>query len=148
MGCGAEVRLREEIPLSGAMGTRVVEATNEGVVLSAPLEPNMNHRATAFGGSVSALALLAGWMLVDLRLGEADHHAHTVVQSSDVRFLLPARETFEAHATVPDDDAWLRFVRTLERKRRARLRLQVEVRCGAALVATVDAAYVSLTDGA
>lgn len=145
-GGGAEARLHQEIPLSAAMGTRVVEATPGGVVLAAPLEPNVNHRATAFGGSVAALALLAGWMLVDARLQEPDLRAHTVVQTSEVRFLAPAEADLEARALPPEEPAWARFLRTLRRRGRARLRVEVEVRAGDVVVATLHGAYVSFLD--
>ena len=38
------------------------------VVIEAPLAPNINHRKTVFGGSASALGILAAWSLVHLRL--------------------------------------------------------------------------------
>jgi thioesterase domain-containing protein len=139
--------IHEEIPLSAAMGTQVVVATPESVVLAAPLAPNVNHRATAFGGSVAALALLAGWTLVDLRLRGTDIRAHTVVQTGDIHFLAPAKTGLEARAFPPEEEAWRRFLTTLERWGRARLRLRVEVHSGGERVATLDAAYVSLTNG-
>lgn len=53
--------LHRQIPLSAAMQVSVVSATLDSVVLSAPLAPNINHKYTAFGGSVSALGILAAW---------------------------------------------------------------------------------------
>ena len=141
-----EESIHEDIPLSAAMGTRVVVATPESVVLTAPLAPNVNHRATAFGGSVAALAMLAGWTLLDARLQETEIRAHTVVQASDMHFLAPAKASLEARAFPPEDQAWRRFLTTLERWGRARLRLRVEVHSNGERVATLDAAYVSLTD--
>jgi thioesterase domain-containing protein len=138
--------IHEEIPLSAAMGTQVVVATPESVVLAAPLAPNVNHRATAFGGSVAALAMLAGWTLVDVRMRDTGIRAHTVVQTGDVRFLAPAKASLEARAFPPEDEAWRRFLTTLRRWRRARIRLRVEVRSDGELVATLDGAYVSLAD--
>jgi thioesterase domain-containing protein len=60
--------LHEHIPLSRAMGVEVVEATWDGVSLRAPLAPNINHRETVFGGSASAVAILAAWALLYVRL--------------------------------------------------------------------------------
>ena len=50
------------------MQVAVVSAAADAVTLSAPLAPNINHRSTAFGGSVSTLAILSAWSLVNLRL--------------------------------------------------------------------------------
>ncbi|RYE53550.1 MAG: hypothetical protein EOP18_08925, partial [Rhizobiaceae bacterium] len=54
------------------MQVRVVAASVERVTLSAPLAPNINHRATVFGGSASAVAILSAWSLLHLRLS-SDH---------------------------------------------------------------------------
>jgi thioesterase domain-containing protein len=56
-----EAYLHEHIPLSGNMVVRVVCCDESGVTPAAPLEPNINHRHTMFGGSVSALAIRAAW---------------------------------------------------------------------------------------
>ena len=60
--------LHQHIPLSQAMDVTVVEASPHQVVLSAPLAPNINHRDTVFGGSASAVAILAAWSMLHLRL--------------------------------------------------------------------------------
>jgi hypothetical protein len=60
--------LHEHIPLSRAMGVAVDSATTDGVRLRAPLAPNINHRETVFGGSASALCILAAWQRLDAML--------------------------------------------------------------------------------
>ena len=119
-------------------------ADERGVVLEAPLAPNLNHRATAFGGSVAAQAILAGWALVHLTLDRDGVVARTVIQKSDVAYLEPIEEDFQAHAAPVPDAAWRRFRRTLDRFGRARLRVQVEVRCRATVVARLRGEYVAL----
>lgn len=59
-----EKYLHGHIPLSKAMEVAVVQVQPEGVILSAPLAPNINHRDTVFGGSASAVAILAAWSLL------------------------------------------------------------------------------------
>jgi thioesterase domain-containing protein len=60
--------LHERIPLSRAMEVAVREAGSDGVVLYAPLAPNINHRDTVFGGSASAVAILAAWSALYVRM--------------------------------------------------------------------------------
>jgi len=50
-----QTSLHERIPLSRAMGVTVPQAEPTGVVLSAPLAPNVNHSGTVFGGSAAAV---------------------------------------------------------------------------------------------
>ena len=51
--------LRTRIPLAHAMGVEVRSLGEAGIELYAPLAPNTNHRDTVFGGSASAVAILA-----------------------------------------------------------------------------------------
>ena len=72
--------LHQHIPLSKAMQVSVVEVLPAGVVLSAPLAPNINHRDTVFGGSASALAILAAWSLLHTRLSGEGIASRLVIQ--------------------------------------------------------------------
>jgi hypothetical protein len=50
------------------MGIEVVVADPTSVMLRAPFAPNINHRETVFGGSASAVTILAAWALLYVRL--------------------------------------------------------------------------------
>ncbi|MEP6472510.1 MAG: YiiD C-terminal domain-containing protein, partial [Gemmatimonadota bacterium] len=63
--------LATEIPLAGRLGVTVVGTRDGALVLSAPLAFNRNHEGTAFGGSLNAVATLAGWSAVWLAVQEA-----------------------------------------------------------------------------
>ena len=84
------------------MGLKVMEASASKVVLSAPIEPNHNHKQTAFGGSLYSLAVLAGWSLLWIRLKEAGLQGHVVIASTDVQYLKPVKEDFRATAEADD----------------------------------------------
>src|SRR5580693_3454554 len=92
--------LYAHIPLSKAMALRVDSATPEKVQLSAPLAPNINHRETAFGGSVSALAILAAWTLLYLRLDAAQQKTRLVIRSNTMRYDAAATGDFSAAAKL------------------------------------------------
>jgi len=62
--------LHQHIPLSQHLGAAVEAYDGASLRLGAPLAPNLNHRSTAFGGSLSALAILSGWTLLHLNLRE------------------------------------------------------------------------------
>jgi thioesterase domain-containing protein len=112
--------LHDHIPLSKAMGVEVVEATDNGVTLVAPLAPNINHRETVFGGSASAVAILSAWTLMYLRLKNEQLNVRIVIQKNTMAYEHPITGTFTASATIPDTTAWRRFAETLKRKSRAR----------------------------
>ena len=146
MVADVEAYLRAQIPLSEAIDIRVLEAGPERVRIQAPLEPNLNHSATAFGGSVAALALLAGWTLVQTRLDREGLPARTVIHETSIRYDAPIESAFTAACEAPEPDAWIRFAGTLRRRGKARIRVTIRVECGGRVAATAEGAYVALAE--
>jgi len=118
-----ERTLHAEIPLTRAMGVRVVRADQNGLVIGAALAPNLNHKKTAFGGSLNSLATLACWGLIQLLVRDRGRTITVVIQESSVQFLKPVMRDFEAICPLPSDPVIERFLHMLERKGRARLAL-------------------------
>lgn len=139
-----EAYLHKHIPISGGIGCRVLGMSPEEVLLEAPLEPNINHRATAFGGSLSALAILAGWAMVHFRLRGDGVEVRTVIQESRVRYEKPVRAAFQARCHAPPDDVWDRFVRTVQRWGKGRIQMEVELTSDGCRVAGYTGTYVAL----
>jgi len=137
--------LHEHIPLSSAMQASVVASTPEAVELRAPLEPNINHRATAFGGSVSALAILAAWSLLHLRLKTVQKSCRLVIQRNSMEYELPIAGAFTARSTLEEPAEWEAFLRILARKGRARIAVRAIVASEGAAVGRFVGEFVALT---
>src|SRR2546423_4037907 len=95
--------LHEQIPITRAMGLRVVGNDENGFTVEAPVALNSNHLRTAFGGSINAVATLAGYGFLWMELNDAA--AHVVVAESSIKFLRPVRETIRATCLRPDAEA-------------------------------------------
>jgi thioesterase domain-containing protein len=135
--------LHEHIPLSKAMDVRVEQASSDEVVLSAPLAPNINHRDTVFGGSASALAILAAWALVHVRFGDDAGRCRVVIQRNSMEYLKPIFGRFAARCTIDDGETWSRFLRMLARKGRARLRLSSVLEAEGERVGVLEGEFVA-----
>lgn len=98
-----------------------VSVTADEVVLSAPLAPNINHRATVFGGSASALAILSAWSLLHTRLQIEQTACQLVIQRNTMEYSLPIDGAFRARATITEPGRWAGFLLMLSRKGRARI---------------------------
>ncbi|WP_288843263.1 YiiD C-terminal domain-containing protein [uncultured Deefgea sp.] len=122
-----EKTLHEEIPLTREIGIQVVHATTQRVQLNAPLSPNINHKCTAFGGSLYAVAVLAGWSMVFARLHAAGIHAHIVIQDAKIDYLLPVAETIHAECNVISDTDFAHCLKLFARKGRGRIALPVQI---------------------
>jgi thioesterase domain-containing protein len=139
-----EAYLHEHIPITAHMGIRVVRADLTGVTLSAPLEPNINHRSTVFGGSCASVAMLAAWALVLLRVRERGADARIVIQHGSIDYLTPIDAEFSATSHSPDEEPWSRFNRTLDRGRPARIELGSTVESEGVEVARFSGAYAAI----
>ena len=121
----AEEFFHQQIPITRAMGVRVVAHDEKGFVVEAPVALNSNHLRTAFGGSINAVATLAAYGLLWLELNEPA--LHVVVAESSIRFLRPVRETIRAICPRPDREVWKAFRVRLAEKGKAHIILRVNV---------------------
>src|SRR4051794_29183031 len=104
------------------MGVRVVSYDGATLVLEAPLAPNHNHLGTAFGGSLTAMATLAGYGLLWLELG--DPGAHVVIRESSANFRRPVVKSIRAIGHRPAEEEVLRFRQEFARKGKARMEVR------------------------
>lgn len=136
--------LHEHIPISAAMGIEVTRVTDDVVRLWAPLEPNINHRNTVFGGSAAAVGILSGWALLHVRLGHGGRLSRIVIQRSDVDYRHPIDGDFEASARAPNERDWTRFTSMIRRRGRGRITLEVQLERAGRLVGVCHGTYVVL----
>jgi thioesterase domain-containing protein len=136
--------LHGHIPLSQAMQITVLAVSPESVTLSAPLAPNINHRATVFGGSASAVAILAAWSLLHVRLAAAGIASRSVIQRNSMSYERPISGRFTALATAPPTQVWEQFLRTFERRGKARITLAAELHFGAAVAGRLEGEFVAM----
>jgi thioesterase domain-containing protein len=136
--------LHTHIPLSAAMHVTVLAVHADAVTLRAPLEPNINHRETAFGGSASALAILSAWSLLHTRLQAEGVERQLVIQRNTMEYDLPIQGAFEATATLSDPGDWAKFLRMLARKGRSRITVGSVLQFGGRAVGRFSGEFVAL----
>lgn len=142
-----EQYLHDHIPLSKAMGASVVEVTEVSLLLKAPLGPNINYRETVFGGSASALAILAAWSLLHTRLRGAGFTCRLVIQRDTMEYELPIPGAFMARAFLDPQADWDAFLHMLTRKGKARIAVVADLEHGGQRVGRFVGHFVAL-DGA
>jgi thioesterase domain-containing protein len=111
--------LHSKIPITRALGVRVEEYDGQRLVLGAPLQANINHLGTAFGGSLHALAVLSGYGLLWLELKETD--CHIVIRESTIYYDRPVRDEIRAVCLRPETVE--EFKRSFQQKGKARITL-------------------------
>ncbi|WP_319380887.1 thioesterase domain-containing protein [Thiomicrorhabdus sp.] len=120
-------RLNQDIPLTKHMGIEIRSYDGETLSLQAPLDRNINHKQTAFGGSLYSISVLTGWSLIYLILQESGLEGHIVIQKTQTRFLLPVSTDLMTECRITDPQDKTRFLKTYRRKGLARLHLEVSI---------------------
>ena len=123
---------------------QVQRSSAEHVVLSAPLTPNINNHSTVFGGSASAVAILAAWSLLHIRLKQAGLQCRLLIQQNTMKYEQPIANTFIASSCVEYDSAWAKFQEMLKRKKRARISVKVTIQCQGEKVGEMSGDFVAL----
>jgi len=121
--------LRREIPLSGAMGLVVSSCESHGLILHAPLSPNLNHTSTAFGGSLYSAAALACWGMLHATLAGQGLQARILIRNGEMTYAKPVDADFSVHCQGPDPDTLAHAAAALTRRGKARVPMSADVRC-------------------
>jgi thioesterase domain-containing protein len=139
-----EQYLHQHIPLSRTMAISVTAIDESGIILSAPLLPNINHRSTAFGGSISAVAILSAWTFVHVRLQILSIPCRIVIQSNSIEYVMPIEEEFQAHCINPPQQNWERFISAVSKRGKGRIILNAKVYSRGVLSAIFQGEYVAI----
>ncbi|WP_350648011.1 YiiD C-terminal domain-containing protein [Pseudomonas sp. HY13-MNA-CIBAN-0226] len=120
--------LHHDIPLTRDMGLKVLDWHDQQLRLHLPLEANVNHKSTMFGGSLYCAAVLAGWGWLHLRLREEGiEDGHIVIQEGQISYPLPVTMDAIAICQAPGAAQWKKFLAMYRRYGRARLTLQSRI---------------------
>ena len=116
--------IKESIPLLSSMEVNFDYFQNGELIISCPLEPNINDKGTAFGGSIAALATICGWLYTTLHARTVVENCAAVIADSHLTYHAPGKGKISAQcqATVPNE-----FFDRLSNHRKAKLELAVEL---------------------
>jgi thioesterase domain-containing protein len=117
--------LHGKIPITRALGVKVEDYDGRRLILSAPLDANVNHLGTAFGGSLNALAVLSGYGLLWLELQDDD--CHLVIRASSISYERPVRGELRAICALPGAEELAEFKQTFQQKGKARIALAATI---------------------
>lgn len=134
--------LHSEIPLTKAIGIEVREYTESSLSLYAPLENNINHKCTAFGGSLYSVSVLTGWGLIYLLLKQHDLSGHIVIHESNTRFLKPVTSEIISKCSFDSDSHYQRFIKMYKKKGKARIQLESRITCNTETSVIFKGSYV------
>jgi len=113
----------------------------DGVVCSAPLEPNRNIHQTAFAGSISSLMIICGWLQVQAWVEKYHPEAKIVLKSFELDYRRPVQSSMLIRSLPPDESEWDRLKVSLDQKGRGIIRIPVEIRDGENILDRFEGLY-------
>lgn len=137
--------LLRHIPISVAMRVIVESASNEQIIISDPFQNNINHKNTVIGGSLHAVATLPCWSLLHVNLLSLfDRNIQIVIARSEVFYIASVNSDFKAKCCMPDSLEWERFQKILQKKGKARLKLNAKIFQDSQLCVNYSGQFVAL----
>lgn len=136
--------LNRHVPLFRAMQGRLERCDADGVAIRAPLEPNLNDKGIAFGGSMAAIAALSGWALTAGLLRQHGESAEILIGECQLKFLRPVRGEIIAEGVWPEAAISQSFVDSYRTRGKARWSVEVLIRADGEPAMTFTGQYAAL----
>ena len=136
--------LHQQIPMTRQMGILVQSFSTEGVIATAPLEVNINHQQSVFGGSIAALGIVTGFVAIWGNLKLRAIPAELVIQHSETDFSKPGMGDMEARSRKISDTALKSFTTALASAGRARILVTSDIFSGGKLIASNTGTFVAI----
>ena len=132
------------IPITRAMGIKVINYDGERLELSAPLAPNINDKGTAFGGSISCILTLAAWGVVWIACARENLACDIVIHKGEITYHKPVTVDLQAVCKLPAKAEMEDFMARFNKKGRARLGLRSELLVEGDIMTEFDCQYAAL----
>lgn len=117
----------DHLPITQFMGLEVESYDGDTLILTAPLEPNINDKQTAFGGSLYNTAVMACWGMIYLKTQEKNIQCNQVVTEGRMKYIAPVDGRIRAICHAPSEEELTSFFEHFERKGKARISLEAAI---------------------
>lgn len=128
----------ETIPISEHMGIVLHQYSGKTLEARASLNKNINLHGTMFAGSIYSLATLTGWGMIYLQLKERGLNGEIVLGDGKIHYHKPVTAQPRAISNIESLKGKFSY---LERNKKCRVELQVNVKDGDAAVAEFFGVY-------
>lgn len=113
--------ISEKIPVTRHLHFHIHVDDDRLPVLEVPLQPNINHLGTAFGGSLSMLCTIEGWCCMYLLLEDFGLKADILIQKSNIVFHSPVENDFNVTCELAEQSRLNTFLQTFRRFGKSRI---------------------------
>ena len=130
------------LPISKYLNMRVGEYTGDTFTLSIDLQPSINDKLTAFGGSLYCVSVMNCWGMCYLQARDRGINPNLVVAHAEIDYLAPVNDqVIVATCHDPEDINWSDFFDSFYSSGSARAKLSSEIKCGGKSAVKFNAHY-------
>lgn len=140
-----EEYLYYHIPITRALGVIAVAFSEKKVKFKAPLSNNINHRSTAFGGSISSLLITTGWSYLRMLFDGEENVPRIVIGRSATNYVRPIIDDFTSELIIPEKETIKKFREMYKRFGKARITLKAEIRKEGNVLAEFEGDFVVMS---
>lgn len=122
--------IQREIPITKAMGISFESFAESNCLISVPLEPNHNHKGTAFGGSLYSASTAACYgILYYLQVQNNLTNYDLLLGSGEIKYLKPVTTNFKVRGHL-DENEWQKLILKLDRQGFGKIEIKAHVFIG------------------
>ena len=120
----------EHLPITDYLKMRVDQFSGDSFSLAIDLQPSINDKLTAFGGSLYCLCVMNGWGMAYLQARRRGINPNMVVSHGEIDYTAPVSDEYiVARCETRSETDWRGFFERLDTHGRATVSLQSEVIC-------------------
>lgn len=136
--------LRTEIPIAQTIGIRNFTLSENHFSFELPLQPNINHKGTLFGGSLYSAGALAcyGLFLSEIRAKDFGTN-NIVISEGSMKYVAPVDQDAVVRASWSSPEEKQEFFDTLAAKNRARVLMRAKIEINGKLCAEFSGYFVA-----
>ena len=121
-------KLYTEIPLTKMMEIKIQDYNEQELITTAPLNPNINDKGTAFGGSLSTITIISAWSLCWLISKELGFGSNNIVIiKNETSFKKPVTKDIVCHTKKLSFEEIKTLKQKLEIKKSASIKIESKI---------------------
>ncbi|MFK8012171.1 MAG: YiiD C-terminal domain-containing protein [Marinicellaceae bacterium] len=120
--------LHQSIPITQDMGLMVDNVSGNTLKVRAPLSNNINDKGSVFGGSSSALMIIAAWSLIKIKCDENNIDADIVIHKNETIWQRALYADLIIEAQLKQEYNFKQIKKTIEDKRHQRIDCLIDLK--------------------
>lgn len=98
-------KIHTQIPMTKLMQLKLKEINNDFLITQAPLNINVNDKGTAFGGSLSSIAIISSWCMAYYLSKQFNlDNSSIVIVNNETKFLRPVTKDIICTTFIPKEE--------------------------------------------